>query len=279
MNVEDDQRRQRQISLNPATDNPTSVTGTISTSAAGAALCAPSGTIWTVTNTGSIVSTNAAGNGVDFGSTNALFTNGQSSGGGGYVGAGGDGVRFSSGAGTVVNFGTIRGNSDGVGVYLGGGGAVTNAAAGYVGGGAYGVKVNGNAAAIISNAGTIAGTVGISVTGAGTLDQTLIDSGTIVGSGGTAAAFGAGNDLLKFTPSASVSIQGTVNGGGGTNTLEFASTASTGTLTGTGADFVNFSAGTIDSNASTTAPRWPAQSPRAAPGARRCRFFRPAATR
>ena len=31
---------------------------------------------------------------------------------------------------------------------------------------------------------------------------------------------GGGNDLLEFTPSASVSIQGTVSGGGGTNTLE-----------------------------------------------------------
>src|SRR5262249_37573210 len=79
--------------------------------------------------------------------------------------------------------------------------------------------------------------------------QTVIDSGAIIGTGGTAIGFGAGNDLLKLVPSASVNIQGAVDGGSGTNTLELASAASHGTLTGLAADFINFSHGTIDSGA------------------------------
>src|SRR5262249_3401165 len=103
------------------------------------------------------------------------------------------------------------------------------------------------------NAGTIAGTAGITVAGSGAAAQTVIDSGTISsvsGSSGTAIAFGAGNDLLKLTPATSITIQGKVDGGSGTNTLQFASAASQGTLTGYNATFVNFSNGTIDSGAS-----------------------------
>src|SRR5262249_23696061 len=144
-----------------------------------------------------------------------------------------------TGAVTIVNSGTI--DPPGPGVYLGAGGQLTNNAAGYIGGGAYGVKIKGDASATITNSGTIAGTNGINVTGAGTAGQTISDTGTIVGSGSPAIALGAGDDLLKFNPSASVKIQGTVDGGAGSNTLDFTSAASTGTLTGVGADFVNLS--------------------------------------
>ena len=44
-------------------------------------------------------------------------------------------------------------------------------------------------------------------------------------------------------------IQGNIDGGGGTNTLEFASAASTGTLTGSGLNLVDFSIGTVDAGA------------------------------
>ena len=46
-----------------------------------------------------------------------------------------------------------------------------------------------------------------------------------------------------------MTIQGKVDGGAGTNTLELASAATHGTLTGIGADFVNFTQGTVDSGA------------------------------
>jgi hypothetical protein len=79
----------------------------------------------------------------------------------------------------------------------------------------------------------------------------VIDTGTIIGSLGTAIKFGGANDLLKFNPSTSAKIQGTVDGGGGTDTLEFvANGATASTLTGVGPNFVNFGNGTIDSGAS-----------------------------
>lgn len=86
----------------------------------------------------------------------------------------------------------------------------------------YGVELQGGPSTI-SNAGAIVSKVGIAVSG--TANQTIIDSGTISGTGTshTAISFNSGNDLLQFTPSTSIKIQGTVNGGGGTNTLEFAS--------------------------------------------------------
>ena len=111
----------------------------------------------------------------------------------------------------------------------------------------YGVRLEGDG--IVTNSGTISGYSGIEF-GAYLGVDTVINIGTIAGSRGTAVAFGPGNDLLKFTPSASANIQGTVNGGGGTNTLEFVANGTTAnTLTGVGANFVNFSNGTIDSGA------------------------------
>src|SRR5689334_12805369 len=90
------------ISLNPATDNPTYVTGTISASGA-TALYAPGGATWSITNTGSIVAPNSGGIGVQLASTGTL-TNGPTSGGSGYILGGSDGVIFNGARGTVVNF-------------------------------------------------------------------------------------------------------------------------------------------------------------------------------
>jgi len=41
-----------------------------------------------------------------------------------------------------------------------------------------------------------------------------------------------------------------IDGGGGSNTLQFVSGASTGTFTGIGAGFVNFGSGTVNTHAS-----------------------------
>src|SRR5262249_24975672 len=70
----------------------------------------------------------------------------------------------------------------------------------------------------VTNSGTFAGGVGIKIV-SGT-SATIIDIGTIAGTSGTAISFAALNDLLKFNASTSANIQGTVNGGGGTDTLE-----------------------------------------------------------
>jgi hypothetical protein len=161
-----------------------------------------------------------------------------------------DGVNI-VGAASLRNSGSIIANSsDALG--LGAGGTITNAAGGYitdtVSGYGDAVLVTGGAATI-TNAGTLSAYTGIDFTGTAA-SQTVIDSGTIIGSGGTAVAFGAGNDLMEFQPSTSAFTEGVVDGGAGTNTLEFASAANTGTLTGLGADFLNFSQGTVDANAS-----------------------------
>jgi hypothetical protein len=150
------------------------------------------------------------------------------------------------GPATVINSGVIH--PTGPGIYLLFGGTVNNQAGGYVGAGGYGFGVNAGSGATVTNSGTLVGSIGVTVGGSGTAAQTVINSGTIAGTGGTAIAFGAGNDLLQLTPSTSLKIQGTADGGGGTNTLEFAASG-TGTLTGVGADFVNFTKGTIDSGA------------------------------
>ncbi|WP_216855971.1 DUF4954 family protein, partial [Acidisphaera sp. S103] len=156
------------------------------------------------------------------------------------------GVEVSGGTGSVVNSGVIAGGY-GNGVNLGAGGSVTNTAGGYISshGNYTGVTISGGAG-VVDNAGTISGYQGINFYASGTASQTVIDSGTIVGSGGVAVAFGAGNDLMQLQPG-NLQIQGTVDGGGGANTLEFA--AGVGTLTGVGADFVNFGQATVDSGA------------------------------
>jgi hypothetical protein len=156
------------------------------------------------------------------------------------------GVAISGGAGTVDNTGSIVGTYQ-TGIALSAGGSVTNSAGGVIyGGGPYtGVYITGGAGTV-TNGGTINGYAGVVF--AGTYNDTVVDSGTIIGRGGTAVTFAGGNDLLQLQPG-SLDLQGVVDGGGGTNTLELASAASIGTLTGVGADFVNFSKGTVDTGA------------------------------
>jgi hypothetical protein len=149
------------------------------------------------------------------------------------------------GTGSLVNSGTIDAVY-GTGVVLGSG-SISNTATGVITAFYTGVTVT-SGAATVTNAGTIIGNTGVVFYSAGIASQTLIDSGTIEGTGGTAVAFGASNDLLKLQPG-NLRIQGIVNGGGGTNTLEFASGATAGTLTGVGLAFTNFSQGTVDAGA------------------------------
>jgi hypothetical protein len=156
---------------------------------------------------------------------------------------GANGIAITGDAGTVDNIGSIVGTYQ-TGIALSAGGSVTNGTGGVVsGGGPYtGIYISGGAGTI-TNGGTIDGYVGVGF--GGTYNDTLIDSGTIIGRGGIAVTFSGGNDLLQLLPG-SLSIEGLVDGGAGINTLELASAASIGTLTGVDAAFVNFSQATVD---------------------------------
>ncbi|WP_158929384.1 Hint domain-containing protein [Acidisphaera sp. S103] len=182
----------------------------------------------------------------------------------------------SGGLTTVTNAGFITGyGTFGAGILLGGGGGVTNQADGTISGQAEGVSAYHAAVAVANNGviaaygssaeaiyltgggsvtnqadGTITGSVGIDSQFAG---ATVANAGSIVGTGGTAVAFGAGyTNLLTIDPGAV--FHGMVNGGntiGATavSTLELASGASTGTLSGLGTQFVDFGQVSIDAGA------------------------------
>jgi hypothetical protein len=151
--------------------------------------------------------------------------------------------------GTLANYGSIVGGSIN-GIYLGLG-SFYNAVSGVVDGGKYGFHFGGPVTVV--NAGTIMGKTAFAGVTHYHYQNTLINSGVIVstlGSAGTAVSFGVGNDLLVVDPGAT--FVGTVSGGGGTNTLQLASSASAGTLSGIGTQFVSFAQVTVDAGASWT---------------------------
>jgi hypothetical protein len=136
-----------------------------------------------------------------------------------------DGVVVSGGIATVTNAGTINGPTD-VGVLLYSGGTVTNAAGGTITGGSYGVQLG--SAATVVNAGLIAGGTDAIQLNAGTTNRLVIDPGAV--------------------------FNGDVNGGnapgsGAVSTLELASGASVGTISGFGVQYQGFGAIAIDNGA------------------------------
>ena len=154
------------------------------------------------------------------------------------------------GAAYVSNSGTISGARNGVALLAGG--YVANSGTGVISatGTNTGVYIGGGAGTVVNSA-TIEGGTGVAFYAAGIANQTLIDSGTIIGTGGTAVAFGAGDNLLQLQPG-NLLLRGTAGGGGGVNTLEFASAAGAGTLTGVGAYFDNFANGAVYAGATWT---------------------------
>ncbi len=200
----------------------------------------------------------------------------------GSIAGGAGGVVVRGSAGTVVNDGSIAGTfagspgpvihigKGGIGVGLDGGGAVTNALSASITGGFEGVYLGANGTVI--NGGQIINTTtfgdGVFLFSSGSVINlasgsvrgsnygvrlhsggTLTNAGTIVGSSGPAVAFGGTSDnLLVLDPG--YAFAGLVTGSpSAANTLELASAASAGAVTGLGTQFLDFGQTTIDSGA------------------------------
>jgi len=139
--------------------------------------------LFTVTNTGTITC-----------STQAILLSD-----GGFVDnsrliTGEQGVGIGGVAGTVDNAGTI--SSYDPAVALTAGGTVSNAGTGSISvTGTYAAVSISGGAGTVTNAGTLSGYFGVQFVG--TYDNTLIDTGTIIGRSGTAVAFGSGDDCCS----------------------------------------------------------------------------------
>ena len=193
---------------------------------------------------------------------------------------GSEAINIDGGIGTVINAGSLAGGTIAPGIALGDGGTITNAASGMIyskdHSGVYGTLV----AATVLNAGTItgagtSGTGGVAFTAGGYVSNAatgtitsvnktgvvifggagrVTNAGTIEGSGNTkAVSLAAGfTNLLVADPGAV--FGGSVNGGNAVgavqiSTMELASGASAGTLSGLGSQYINFAQTTIDAGA------------------------------
>ena len=193
----------------------------------------------------------------------------------GMVSGGKDGIYIAGGSGTVTNDGSIAGTAV-AGVWLNAGGSLANQNTGTISGnngvyvyqtargtimnagvisgtGRYGLWLRGGGTVINQNTGTISGSeAGISLGGA---SQTVVNAGTIVGVTTAVELSGGGTNRVIVDPGAVFS--GGVDGGnsiGGTSvsTLELASGAAPGLLSGLGTQFINFTQIAIDAGASWT---------------------------
>ncbi|MBA3812472.1 MAG: hypothetical protein H0X27_12665 [Caulobacteraceae bacterium] len=173
-----------------ATDHTALIQGYVGVRIAGAA--------GTVTNFGTIRGLSASnfGRGLDL-RGGGVVVNGSLNNGGALI-EGYTGLSLAGKAAAATNFGTILGVGDlgGSGVYLGGGAALTNGAAGHA-------------------KATIEGFTGVETNGKA---NTVTNFGTIIGAGGTAVRLGSSTDLLVVE--AGSTFVGAVIGGGGTLKLD-----------------------------------------------------------
>ena len=170
------------VVLNPATDNPLTITSAGTVTATGTiASIYGIGTNWTVSNSGSVSAATADGFKLSGGATltnetGGVITSSGTHGGGLSVGAG---IYIQNGSGHVTNNGAISGG--GYGVALGSGGLVTNTSS--ITGGEDSVIIQGGAGTIM-NSGTLIATVddGIGLFSGGSVTNT--SGASISGHGG-----------------------------------------------------------------------------------------------
>ena len=136
-------------------------------------------------------------------------------------------------AATVDNFGIILGASQPAVELLSGGVVLNRAAATISAAGAIGVTISGGKGTV-RNAGTIAGATSAVLLAAGYANRVIVDPGAAF----TGTVQG-GNTLFNNTLNSTL-----------ISTLELASGATTGTLTGLNSQFVNFQSVTIDAGGS-----------------------------
>jgi fibronectin-binding autotransporter adhesin len=214
------------VSTYPTYASPLTIlsTGTVALSGTGNAVYGPGSSAWTVVNQGGVSVAGTTGIGID------LML-------GGYVGNSGvisapTGVAITGAVGTVTNSGTIQATgTSSYGVSLSSGGNVTNA----------------NTANPFVQLEAIQGSRGVYIGGAG--GNTLVNAGTITGTGGTAVSLAGSGNRVIIGPGAV--FTGSVNGGTGNDTLELAprSFFGNGTLSGLGTKYVGFSNVTVDAGA------------------------------
>jgi hypothetical protein len=183
--------------------------GTVSVINAGTILGAPASNAASVSNG---VALNAGGS-----------VNNQA---GGLIKGGIDGIYGSGGTVSVINAGTIIGNTASkaaAGIILQSGGAITNQTKSLISG-HDGIYEAGPAT--VTNFGTISGTIGIDFAPRDLSNQTVINAGSISGSGGTAVAFGGGGSNLLVLETGS-SLKGVALGApSALNTVELLGTVS-----------------------------------------------------
>jgi hypothetical protein len=158
------------------------------------------------------------------------------------------GIRVGGGTGTVLNSGTIASTgTNNYGVMLRFGGEVTNAASGRITGGARGIDLAASSTGTVSNSGVVSSVVGVTMP---TTSGVITNTGTIIGTGGTAVLGGDGDDKVILQPGAV--FQGKVLGLTGNNVLELAAGSTTGSISGIGTGFVNFGTIAFDAGAQWT---------------------------
>ncbi len=213
----------------------------------------------TLTNAGSISGTRYYG--VRFGDDGTI-TNDS----GGQIVGSTDGILFDGTAALLLNSGLVSGTSKTSGAYLSRGGSVTNSGTGTINGVKDGVFVQSDAGTVVNSATIIgASTYGVRLSNGGTVSNsgvisggvigidlagatagTVMDSGMIASGGSIAVQFGTADDRLVVV--AGAVFNGIVDGGVGSNAIELAA-GGAGSLTGLGTSIVNFDAITFDTGA------------------------------
>jgi collagen type I/II/III/V/XI/XXIV/XXVII alpha len=252
------------ITLSNASYNPVSVTGTINV-ATGTALYGAVGTAWTLSNQGTILTTDTTAAGV------SLASGGVVSNAIGALIEGYTGLFASTAVAAVTNAGTISINAGfGDAVLLQAGGMVTNLSGGVIIGGGGGIETNG--ATTVFNQGAIdapGALFGIAIHAGGYISNatsgvitgtqfgayftngpgTIVNAGTIgetttAGLVGNGVGFDAGyaNRLIDEPGAAFLGLVdgGNTIGAAYVSTLELASGTTAGTLSGIGTQFNNF---------------------------------------